>query len=229
MSQEQKNIWTSKCPGEMKIQTKNNNNWIAIKMLNDENIKLFKSTSSRRVKNMMFLEDILKADGMTLMKWKHLYKEKRCEYERKETCLIQRNRKRIIRRSVRKIRKIKNEYIGRAEKSKIHIKYFDENEKQKKNSIITWNDVQVIDEGELDLNNSPSLKKCEGCIKNISKKKGSKECLIYLEGECSRVIEKRKEEGVIKPYETLNNIIKKMNGLEDTVKKKGSMKHIMKR
>jgi hypothetical protein len=73
------------------------------------------------------------------------------------------------------------------------------------------------------------LKTCEGCIKNISKKKGSKECLIYLEGECSRVIEKRKEEGVIKPYETLNNIIKKMNGLEDTVKKKGSMKHIMKR
>ncbi|CAB4437516.1 unnamed protein product [Rhizophagus irregularis] len=56
---------------------------------------------------MMFLEDILKADRMTLMKWKHLYKEK-----------------------------------GRAEKSKIHIKYFDENEKQKKNSIITWNDVQ---------------------------------------------------------------------------------------
>jgi hypothetical protein len=42
MSQEQKNIWTSKCPGEMKIQTKNNNNWIltVIKMLNDENIKL---------------------------------------------------------------------------------------------------------------------------------------------------------------------------------------------
>jgi hypothetical protein len=49
----------------------------------------------------------------------------------------------------------------------------------------------IINEEELDINNSPSLKKCEGCTKNISKKKETKECLIYLEGEFSRTIEKR--------------------------------------
>lgn len=99
--------------------------------------------------------------------------------------------------------------------------------------LITWNDAQgstifgedkkrsqskkyrrigihlIINEEELDINNSPSLKQCEGCTKNISKKKETKECLIYLEGEFSKTIEKRNEEGVLKPYETLNNIIKK--------------------
>ncbi|PKC09568.1 hypothetical protein RhiirA5_415501 [Rhizophagus irregularis] len=81
--------------------------------------------------------------------------------------------------------------------------------------LITWNDAQgstisgedkkrsqskkyrrigihlIINEEELDINNSPSLKQCEGCTKNISKKKETKECLIYLEGEFSKTIEKR--------------------------------------
>lgn len=123
--------------------------------------------------------------------------------------------------------------MGKYVRSKIHVNYFDENEKQDKNSINNMNDAQgstifgedkkrsqskkyrrigihlIINEEELDINNSPSLKKCEGCTKNISKKKETKECLIYLEGEFSRTIEKRNEEGVLKPYETLNNIIKK--------------------
>lgn len=47
MSQEQKNIWTSKCPGEIKIESKYHHNWIlaAIKMLNKENIKLYNHES----------------------------------------------------------------------------------------------------------------------------------------------------------------------------------------
>ncbi|PKY53048.1 hypothetical protein RhiirA4_471057 [Rhizophagus irregularis] len=137
------------------------------------------------------------------------------------------------------VRKIKKEYIGQVEKSKIHVNYFDENERQEKNSIITWNDVNnfpifsedkkrsqsknhkririhlVIEGEEIDINNSPFLKKCEGCSKNISKKKGTNECLIYLEGEFSRKIERRKEENLIKPYGTLNNIIKKNTWLRN--------------
>ncbi|PKY26184.1 hypothetical protein RhiirB3_441412 [Rhizophagus irregularis] len=72
----------------------------------------------------------------------------------------------------------------------------------------------VIEGEEIDINNSPFLKKCEGCSKNISKKKGTNERLIYL-GEFSRKIERRKEENLIKPYETLNNIIKKNTWLRN--------------
>ncbi|GBC27874.2 hypothetical protein GLOIN_2v1779003 [Rhizophagus irregularis DAOM 181602=DAOM 197198] len=85
-------------------------------------------------KNIMFLENILEADRMTLIKWKHLCKEKG----------------------------IKNEYIRQAEKNKIHIKYFDENEKPIRNK-----------------------------------------------NENSRIIERRKEEDAIKPFEMLNNIMLK--------------------
>ncbi|PKC59701.1 hypothetical protein RhiirA1_469060 [Rhizophagus irregularis] len=42
MSQEQKRIWTSKCPGDFNLSYKTNNNWCiaAIKILNNENIKI---------------------------------------------------------------------------------------------------------------------------------------------------------------------------------------------
>ncbi|PKC12753.1 hypothetical protein RhiirA5_372843 [Rhizophagus irregularis] len=62
---------------------------------------------------------------------------------------------------------------------------------------------------EYDLHNSPNLIHCEGCFRNISKKKGKKECLIYINNDISRKIEKRKENEFIKPYETLNNILEK--------------------
>ncbi|RGB22980.1 hypothetical protein C1646_729439 [Rhizophagus diaphanus] len=61
------------------------------------------------------------------------------------------------------------------------------------------------------MNNSPYLKKCKGCSLNIGKKNVVKECLIYLTNNKSRIIESRKKDNYIKPYETLNNIIKKMN------------------
>ncbi|PKY53653.1 hypothetical protein RhiirA4_547753 [Rhizophagus irregularis] len=101
-----------------------------------------------------------------------------------------------------------NIYIGQAQKNKIHINYFDENEKQKKNCIITWNDAQefpIFSEDkkrsqsknhkrigihlelagdQYDMNSLPYLKAYEGCSRNI-------------------------KEEFIKPYETLNNIIKK--------------------
>ncbi|CAB4418709.1 unnamed protein product [Rhizophagus irregularis] len=107
-----------------------------------------------------------------------------------------------------------NIYIGQAQKNKIHINYFDENEKQKKNCIITWNDAQefpIFSEDkkrsqsknhkrigihlelagdQYDMNSLPYLKAYEGCSRNISKKKGSKECLIYIDNEISRKIER---------------------------------------
>lgn len=108
MIQEQNKIWTSKCPGELKITYNRKNNWIldALKILNSENIKLCNheifeingnhrikegtidlldildkkyintSAASRKSKDVMFIEEILEADGITMLKWKHLIKEK---------------------------------------------------------------------------------------------------------------------------------------------------------
>ncbi|PKY55318.1 hypothetical protein RhiirA4_427419 [Rhizophagus irregularis] len=103
-------------------------------------------------------------------------------------------------------RKIKNEYIGRIEKSNIHINYFDENERQEKNTIVSWNDY-----GEFPVfaEDKKDHIVCESCDRNVSKKKDSKICLIYLENKNSRIIETRRKEGAIKPYEILNNLIKK--------------------
>ncbi|PKY55306.1 hypothetical protein RhiirA4_427411 [Rhizophagus irregularis] len=241
MIQEQKKLWTSRCPGELKIMNYRKNNWVvsALKALNNEKIKICNhetkdykenhriqggktdlidlleekefvtSIQSRKIKNIMFLEDILEADGITLLKWKHLCKEQGLNTK------------------------------GQIQKENIHINYFDENDKQDKNSIITWNDegeypifsidkkrsqskkykrigIHLIMIGDqYDLNNSPRLKECQGCDRNISKKKGNNnECLIHIENEISRIVERRKEENDIKPYETLNNIIKKNEWLK---------------
>uniref|UniRef100_U9UDG4 Uncharacterized protein n=2 Tax=Rhizophagus irregularis TaxID=588596 RepID=U9UDG4_RHIID len=54
----------------------------------------------------------------------------------------------------------------------------------------------------------------EGCNRNIGKKVESKECLIYIANEASRIIKKRNEEGRIKPYESMRNIKMKMNIME---------------
>ncbi|RGB33433.1 hypothetical protein C1646_761733 [Rhizophagus diaphanus] len=108
MSQEQQRIWTSKCPGDLKLSTNIKNNWIisAIKILNNENIFLcdheikeinneahmikggkidlidildhkliIKSAKSRKNKGILFLEDLLEADGTQMLKWKHMCKE----------------------------------------------------------------------------------------------------------------------------------------------------------
>ncbi|PKK64638.1 hypothetical protein RhiirC2_787214 [Rhizophagus irregularis] len=235
----QKNIWTSRCPGEIKIENKCHHNWVlaAMKILNEENIRLCNhkiknnndkhrikggridildlldkkyikgSAASRKAKGVMFLKDLMEADGINMLKWKHLWSD------------VNRN---------------------------IYINLFDENEKIKKNCIVTWNDnheylifaedkkrsqsknykriglhLELVGE-KYDLNNSPFLKKCEGCYRNISKKKmEKKECLIYIENYSSRIIERRKEEDFIKPYETLNNIINKNGCLkknEDFIK-----------
>ncbi|PKB91757.1 hypothetical protein RhiirA5_447660 [Rhizophagus irregularis] len=51
---------------------------------------------------------------------------------------------------------------------------------------------------------------CEGCERNVSKKKDNNEkCLIYIENKNSRIIKTRKEEGALKPYETISTVIKK--------------------
>ncbi|PKC03282.1 hypothetical protein RhiirA5_423998 [Rhizophagus irregularis] len=182
----------------------------ALKTLNNENIKLcnheinnnkgnhrikegkidlidliekkYTLTSARlmKAKDVMLLEDILlEVDGITLLKWKHLCKEK-----------------------------------GVNTKGKVP-KWFSDlerNEDKKRSQSKNHKRIGIYLElagDQYDMNNSPYLKACEGCSRNISKKKGSKECLIYIDNEISRKIERCKEEEFIKPYETLNNIIKK--------------------
>ncbi|POG62436.1 hypothetical protein GLOIN_2v1846470 [Rhizophagus irregularis DAOM 181602=DAOM 197198] len=274
MIQEQKNIWTSRCPGEIEITNYRKNNWIisALKALNNEKIKIcnheikdfreshrikggktdlielmerkdfITSIQSRKTKNIMFLEDILEVDGITLLKWKHLCKERGKNTKGKMPKWFKKLELKLIADESRQVRKIRNEFIGQAQKENIHINYFDEDEKSDKNSIVTWNDyeeypifsinkkksqskkykkigihLELVGDS-YDLNNSPQLKKCQGCYRNISKKKGSKECLIYIENEICRNLDRRKEEDYIKPYETLNNIIKKNEWLRTYTK-----------
>ncbi|PKY32299.1 hypothetical protein RhiirB3_450385 [Rhizophagus irregularis] len=268
MIQEQKKLWTSRCPGELEITNYRKNNWIisALKALNNEKIKIcnheikdFKenhriqggktdlielieekefvtSAQSRKSKNIMFLEDILEADGITLLKWKHLCKEQGLNMKGKIPKWFKNLEYKLLADESGQVRKIKNEFVGQSQKENIHVNLFDENEKQDKNSIITWNDegeypifsidrkrsqskkykrigIHLILVGDhYNLNNSPRLEECKGCYRDISRKKGNNECLIYIENEISRKIDRRKEENDIKPYETLNNIIKKMNG-----------------
>ncbi|PKB96285.1 hypothetical protein RhiirA5_435086 [Rhizophagus irregularis] len=136
---------------------------------------------------------------------------------------------------------IEGNKIEKVNDKNININYFDENEKTNRNQIITWsetNEINIFVEdrkksfskkykrlgrhliiigNENDLNNSPNLIGCEGCHQNVSKKKGNGECLIYIENEISRKIEKRNEKDFIRPYETLNNILTKNNWLRNTI------------
>ncbi|CAB4418819.1 unnamed protein product [Rhizophagus irregularis] len=269
-----KMIETSKCPGEIQIESKCHHNWIlaALKALNEEDIRICNheisnfnenhrikggrteildildpalaksSVSSRRNKNVMFIEELLEDNGINMLKWKHLCKEKGVNTKGKIPKWFLNIEKIILEDENKETRKIKNEFIGQMAKRNIHLNLLDTNEKINRNNIITWNDNEefpifcedkkksksknykrigihlVMVEDKIDWNNSPFLTKCEGCYRNIGKKKKEKkECLIYLEDDISRMIERRKEDNFIKPYETLNNIIGKNNILKKMI------------
>ncbi|PKC04168.1 hypothetical protein RhiirA5_449495, partial [Rhizophagus irregularis] len=220
--QEQNKIWTSKCPGELSITSNRKNNWIldALKILNNENIKICNhefirnqenhrikggtidlidildekyiniSASSRKTKNVMFIEDILEADGVTLLKWKHLIKEKNLNTQGRIPKWFKNVETKLLEDKEGTTRKIKNKYISITQKKNININYFDENEKTNRNQIITWSETDeslifvedkkksfskkykrlgrhlIMTGNEYDLNNSPNLIGCEGCHRN---------------------------------------------------------------
>ncbi|CAB4424719.1 unnamed protein product [Rhizophagus irregularis] len=265
MSQEQKRIWTSRCPGDLNLVYKIRNNWNieAIKLLNSENIyicnhevinninkhhiieggdkdiieiidekNIMKSALSRKNKKVLFIKDVLEIDGVNMKKWKHMCIELGVSTKGKIPLWFKELELKLIDNTNENTRKIKKEYMGKFERSNININYFDENEKQEKNTIISWNEEgefpvfaedkkgskskkykrigihYTYKEDTLDWNNSPFLVICEGCEKNISKKK-DKKCMIYIENKNSRIIKTRKEGETIKPYETINNLIQK--------------------
>ncbi|GBC31189.2 hypothetical protein GLOIN_2v1843317 [Rhizophagus irregularis DAOM 181602=DAOM 197198] len=98
------------------------------------------SATSRRNKDVMFLEDLLEADGINMLKWKHLCKEKGLNTKEKTPKWFIDIEGKILEDENRIIRKIKKEYIGQVVKSNIHINLFNENKKKIKNKIITWNE-----------------------------------------------------------------------------------------
>ncbi|PKK65711.1 hypothetical protein RhiirC2_808487, partial [Rhizophagus irregularis] len=186
-----------------------------IKLLPEKDI--LQSAESRRNKNILFLEQIIDQDQKSLMKWKHI-----CVAQGKNTKGPIPKWYKIIKEKVTMegTYKLKNEYILENLRQKnIHLKLFDDNEKITKNYFVTWNDKEgnvifgkdkkkstskkykrigyhYITEDIEDEENSPKLRKCEGCNKNISKgknKEDRKECLIYLANEESRLIKERKE------------------------------------
>jgi hypothetical protein len=99
------------------------------------------SASSRKAKNVMFIEDILEADGITLLKWKHLIKEKGLNTQGRIPKWFKNLEMKLLEDKEGMTRKIKNEYMGIIQKKNININYFDENEKTNKNNIITWSEA----------------------------------------------------------------------------------------
>lgn len=73
-----------------------------------------------------------------------------------------------------------------------------------------------VNNNQWDMDNSPELVKCNGCELNISKNSQNKnECFIYMNNQESRIIKKRCENQMLKPYETLRNIINKNNIIKE--------------
>lgn len=70
------------------------------------------SASSRKSKNVMFLEEILEADGITLLKWNHLIKEKGLNTQGRVPKWFKNIETKLLEDKEGKNRKIKNEYIG---------------------------------------------------------------------------------------------------------------------
>ncbi|RGB35225.1 hypothetical protein C1646_759612 [Rhizophagus diaphanus] len=97
----------------------------------------------------MFLEDILEANGIAMMKWKHLCKEKGVSTMKgKIPRWFKELELKILEDMNGDVRKIKKEFIERMAK-RVHL---------------------IFDGEELNMNHSPNLIKCEGCDQNISKK-----------------------------------------------------------
>ncbi|GBC52728.2 hypothetical protein GLOIN_2v1472384 [Rhizophagus irregularis DAOM 181602=DAOM 197198] len=197
-----------------KYRNNRNNNWIldALKTLNNENIKLcnheinnnkgnhrikggkidlidliekkytLTSACLMKAKDVMLLEDILEVDRITLLKWKHLCKEKGVNTKGKVPKWFSDLERKLLDDQNGKIRKIKNEYIYSEDKKR----------SQSKNHKRIGIHLELAGE-KYDMNNSPYLKACKGCSRNISKKKESKECLIYIDNEISKKLKDEKK------------------------------------
>ncbi|GBC06112.1 hypothetical protein RclHR1_06630001, partial [Rhizophagus clarus] len=84
---------------------------------------------------------------------------------------------------------------------------FSENKKKSRSKKYKRIGVHLIPNSHSinDKDNSPTLIACTGCNKNI-KRINDGICHIYIENENSRVINNRKEDNKIKPYESLGDI-----------------------
>ncbi|PKC71219.1 hypothetical protein RhiirA1_453784 [Rhizophagus irregularis] len=201
---------------------------------------ILKSAESRKNKGILFFEQMIDHEKKNLMKWKHICvaQEKNIKGPVPKWYKTIKNET-----TIEGTYKLKKEYLIENLKDKdIHLKLFDEEEKINKNSVITWNDKEgnvifgkdkkkslskkykrigyhYIIKNLEDEDNSPKLIKCEGCSKNISKNKNTpketKECLIYIENDESRIIKERKEGEYLKPYETMKDIRFKNKMIKD--------------
>ncbi|GES80037.1 hypothetical protein GLOIN_2v1817843 [Rhizophagus clarus] len=79
MIQEQNQIWTASCIGNLEAKGfKTYNSWIinAINILKNKDIMdIIKSANSRKTKKVLFLEQLLEQDNLKMLKWKHFYIE----------------------------------------------------------------------------------------------------------------------------------------------------------
>src|SRR5437016_9390423 len=182
---------------------------------------------SCRKRELLFLEQLLEEDNRRLLKWKHLCMEQGRNIKGKIPKWFKILEKKVM---IEGSRIIKEKYINKnLFRTSTNMLLFDEDESKKKSDkIITWNmeeelifcidkkkskskeykriGIHIIMK-DIDLENSPTLEKCKGCEKNVARKnKNKEECMIYINANNSRIIKKRDENGMIKPYETLRNI-----------------------
>ncbi|GBB96288.1 hypothetical protein RclHR1_02720003 [Rhizophagus clarus] len=198
-----------------------------IDLLTDNEIE--KSSSSRKKRGVIFIEQILEENQEKILKWKHFCKLNNLLTKGKIPFWFTKIKNEITITNTRQLKaKFLNRQYNNNYKSKTII--YDETLNLERKAIITWNDpegniifsenkkksrskkykrigVHLIPNSNLinDEDNSPTLIVCTGCNKNI-KRINDGICHIYIENENSRLINNRKEDKKIKPYESLGDI-----------------------
>ncbi|GET00047.1 hypothetical protein GLOIN_2v1843317 [Rhizophagus clarus] len=187
-----------------------------------------KSSSSRKKKDVIFIKQILEENQEKILKWKHFCKINDLSMKGKIPFWFTKIKNEI---TITNTRNLKEKYLNRQynyieSKSKI----YDETLNLERKAIITWNDSEgetIFSENKKksrskkykrigvhlisnltsinDADNSPTLIVCTGCNKNI-KKINDGICQIYIENENSRIINNRKEDNKLKPYESFGDI-----------------------
>ncbi|GES87658.1 hypothetical protein GLOIN_2v1824527 [Rhizophagus clarus] len=199
-----------------------------IDFLTDNEIE--KSSSSRKKRGVIFIEQILEENQEKILKWKHFCKINNLSTKGKIPFWFTKIKNEIMITNTRKLKdKFLNRQYNNNYKSKTII--YDETSDLERKAIITWNDPEgniIFSENKKksrskkykrigvhlipnsnsinDEDNSPTLIACTGCNKNI-KRINDGTCHIYIENENSRIINNRKEDNNIKPYESLEKSI----------------------
>ncbi|GES91180.1 hypothetical protein GLOIN_2v1771092 [Rhizophagus clarus] len=201
MIQEQNKIWTRQCIGNLNsISFRRQNSWLinAIDLLKKEKISICKHEYNDR-----FIHHCIEGGMIEIIEFL-------TENEIEKSSL---SRKKKERKAIITWNDSEGEIIFSKNKKKSR------SEKYKRIGVhLIPNSTSINDE-----DNSPTLIVCTGCNKNI-KRINDGICHIYIENENSRIINNRKEDNKLKPYESFGDI---KNRNEKLIKDKISKKRLI--